>query len=274
MLRSMAYALVSATSARADRRIGVASWPISSAMRTSRPSFTHHTPSADRSRSRRASIFCLGMTVVSLGCHTRTSGRASGSALDAVSRRARAAGDESAVDAHGATPTYSRVPSSDHCGVRKRTTRRSGGRAPFAVGSSVRVVAGAAAASGQASATCVGPRRPSTACVLSTASDGASLRHARPAYAARDESSTVSAPAAASKRCTPLPTPSSVVTTNASLAVPSCHAISETLPNVASAPLASWRTTSVVPGRTCSSPSPADGPVPSASPAAVFGSGA
>ena len=180
MLRSIAKLLVSTTRARDERRTGVASSPIADAMRTSRPSATDHAASIDRSRSRRASIFCFGITAASFGCHTWTSGSSSALVLLAATRLLSPAARPPAFSRHGPTPTNSSVPSSDQRGARKRTTRRSAASEARA-GSSSRTVAGAAATSGHASATCVGPSRASLADDLSTASDGESLRQASPA---------------------------------------------------------------------------------------------
>ena len=87
MLRSMAKALVSITMTRVPRLIGAASSPIACAMRTKRPSLSDHAASIDRSRSRRASISCRGMTMESFGCQTWTSGSSSGFVLPAAMRR-------------------------------------------------------------------------------------------------------------------------------------------------------------------------------------------
>ena len=132
MLRSIANGFVSTTSTREERLIGVASSPIACAMRTNWPPATDHAASIDRSRSRLASIFWRGITIVSLGCQTWTSGNSSGLVLVAVTRRERSVASADAFACHGATPTNTHAPSSDHCGVRNRTTRRSGGSAGVA----------------------------------------------------------------------------------------------------------------------------------------------
>ena len=177
------------------RLIGVASSPIACAMRTSRPSPTDHAASIDRSRSRRASSFWRGITVVSFGCQTWTSGSSSG---------IRARGDDAprAIDAVARTPWRAtarrrrrptrRLPTTAARGIGRREAP------PAASDGFERLHRAGVTTSGHTSSVCVGPSRPLPSADRSAASDVDSLRQPDPSRCDADESSVRSTPVAVS----------------------------------------------------------------------------
>jgi hypothetical protein len=185
---------------------------------------------------------------------TRRSGGGSRSLLVATMRLGWPSRTTAVVlGSHGAIPTKTNDPSSDHRGARNRATRSSSPSAPLpAPGSNARITSGVFTRSGQTSVACVEPSCASSLIDRSAASAAEFFRQVSPEYEDDDESSTRTMRVAVSNSCTPLPTPPSTVVAMASNVPSSCQAVSETDPNVMSRPVASSRTINVVPGLTVS----------------------